>query len=74
MQNLTFRTITGQCNNLEEPYWGAMSTAFLREIEVGEYNPKTEFIVTGGAADGGEYTRQDVHNCEIATKIFENYY
>ena len=48
---VAFRTITGQCNNLEDPYWGAMSTAFLREIEVGEYNPKTEFIVTGDAAD-----------------------
>ena len=55
---IAFRTITGQCNNLDEPYWGPMSTAFLRDIEIGEYNPKTEFIVTGDAADGGQYGRK----------------
>ena len=38
--NEKFRTISGQCNNLQNPYWGAMSTAFLREIPVDEYDPK----------------------------------
>ena len=33
-----FRTITGVCNNLENPYWGATDTPLSREIIVGEYD------------------------------------
>ena len=40
-----FRTISGECNNLNEHYWGAMSTPFLREIEVVEYNPKVDLTI-----------------------------
>ena len=52
-----FRTITGQCNNLDDDrhYWGAMSIPFLRLIEVDEYNPKVAFNITGAGVDGGDY-------------------
>ena len=40
-----FRTITGTCNNLNHPYWGAANTVFTREIEVGVYNPKTDIAI-----------------------------
>ena len=40
-----FRTITGTCNNLNQPYWGAANTLFTREIKVGVYNPKTDFAI-----------------------------
>ena len=36
-----FRTFTGRCNNLINPYWGATATAFPREIPVSTYNPKS---------------------------------
>ena len=57
-----FRTIDGKCNNLENPYWGAMSTAFLREIEVDEYDPLTlsVFLDEGEKISGvpsGTYSR-----------------
>ena len=53
-----FRTITGNCNNLNNPYWGAMSTPFSREIAVEEYNPKTDItILDGTGVDGGDYGR-----------------
>ena len=53
-----FRTITGKCNNLNNPYWGAMSTPFSREIAVGEYNPKTDITISDGTGvDGGDYGR-----------------
>ena len=42
--NSNFRTIDGKCNNLEKPYWGAMSTAFSREIWVDAYDPKSESV------------------------------
>ena len=42
--NSKFRTIDGKCNNLKNEYWGAMSTAFLREIFVGEYDPKANAV------------------------------
>ena len=41
-----FRTITGTCNNLNEPYWGAANTPFTREIKVGIYNPKTDIAIS----------------------------
>ena len=31
-----FRTITGICNNLANPYWGAANTLLSREIDDGE--------------------------------------
>ena len=31
-----FRTITGICNNLANPYWGAANTLLSREIDVEE--------------------------------------
>ena len=31
-----FRTITGICNNLNRPYWGAANTLLSREIDVEE--------------------------------------
>jgi len=37
-----FRTITGQCNNLNVPYWGSFEHPFQREIGVGFYNPLTD--------------------------------
>lgn len=40
-----FRTINGQCNNLGQPFLGAMSTPFLRFIDVDEYNPKLDFDI-----------------------------
>ena len=40
-----FRTITGTCNNLNHPYWGAANTVFTGEIEVGVYNPKTDIAI-----------------------------
>merc|ERR1712223_2133780 len=60
--NSKFRTIDGKCNNLKNPYWGAMSTAFLREIEVDEYDPLTlsVFLDEGEKLSGvpsGTYTR-----------------
>ena len=33
-----FRTITGKCNNLNNPVWGETNTPFLREILVGDYD------------------------------------
>merc|ERR1712223_517791 len=33
--NGPFRSITGQCNNLEVPYWGSFEAPFYREIGVG---------------------------------------
>ena len=42
--NAKFRSIDGKCNNLENHYWGAMSTAFLREIDVDEYDPKANSV------------------------------
>ena len=42
--NSKFRSIDGKCNNLENHYWGAMSTAFLREIDVDEYDPKANSV------------------------------
>ena len=41
-----FRTITGTCNNLSQPYWGAANTPFTREIEVGVYYPKTDIAIS----------------------------
>ena len=41
-----FRTITGTCNNLNHPYWGAANTPFTREIEVGVYYPKTDIAIS----------------------------
>ena len=41
-----FRTITGTCNNLNQPYWGAANTPFTREIEVGVYYPKTDIAIS----------------------------
>ena len=32
-----FRTITGACNNLNNPTWGETNTPFHREITVGDY-------------------------------------
>ena len=32
-----FRTITGACNNLNNPTWGETNTPFNREITVGDY-------------------------------------
>ena len=32
-----FRTITGACNNLNNPTWGETNTQFFREITVGDY-------------------------------------
>ena len=60
--NSKFRTIDGKCNNLKNPYWGAMSTAFLREIDVDEYDPLTlsVFLDEGEKSSGvpsGMYTR-----------------
>ena len=43
--NTPFRTISGQCNNLGNPYLGAMSTAFSREIGIGDYNPKVDLTI-----------------------------
>ena len=57
----TYRTIDGTCNNIQRPYWGAMSTPFAREIAVDEYNPKTDttfFDDDGVTVDGGSYTRE----------------
>ena len=50
-----FRTINGNCNNLKNPYWGAMSTPFSREIAVEEYNPKTDITISDGTGAGGGY-------------------
>ena len=40
-----FRTIEGNCNNLDNPYWGAFGVPFLREIEVDPYDPNTEITI-----------------------------
>ena len=37
-----FRTITGICNNLANPYWGASNTPLSREIVVGNYDARTD--------------------------------
>ena len=70
-----FRTIDGKCNNLDNPYWGAMSTAFLREVEVEEYDPKASatFLDEGEIANGvpsGTYTRSiDIGNMQECNKL-----
>ena len=33
-----FRTITGVCNNLNYPRWGAAHSSLLREIIIGDYD------------------------------------
>ena len=43
--NSNFRRIDGKCNNLQNPYWGAMSVAFSREIAVDTYDPKSKSIL-----------------------------
>ena len=53
--SMKFRTINGNCNNLKNPYWGAMSTPFSREIAVEEYNPKTDITISDGTGAGGGY-------------------
>ena len=45
-----YRTFTGRCNNLLNPYWGATATAFPREIPVSSYNPKTGGTYVDGSA------------------------
>ena len=57
-----FRTITGVCNNLNYRYWGAMSTPFPREMEIGKYNPKMDFNVTDGNIVAGGYGRADKYD------------
>ena len=37
-----FRTITGICNNLANPYWGAANTPLSREIVVGDDDARTD--------------------------------
>ena len=48
-----FRTITGKCNNLNNPYWGAKSTTYSREIAIEEYNPKLDIVVSDGSGVDG---------------------
>ena len=57
-----YRSIDGTCNNLKNPYYGAMSTAFAREIAVDEYDPlaTSTFLDEGEKATGvpsGTYSR-----------------
>ena len=40
-----FRTITGQCNNLEKAFLGAFGSKFSREIEVGPHNARTDITI-----------------------------
>ena len=41
-----FRTINGNCNNLEQPNWGESGQPFPREIAIGKYNPKLDITIT----------------------------
>ena len=41
----TFRTIEGQCNNLDQPFLGAFGSEFSREIDVGPYNPRIDIAI-----------------------------
>ena len=57
-----YRSIDGTCNNLKNPYYGTMSTAFAREIAVDEYDPlaTSTFLDEGEKATGvpsGTYSR-----------------
>ena len=36
---------TGQCNNLNVPYWGSFEHPFQREIGVGFYDPLTDIEI-----------------------------
>jgi len=40
-----FRSISGTCNNLQQPYWGSFEAPFTREIGVGVYNPITDIEI-----------------------------
>jgi hypothetical protein len=39
-----FRTITGACNNLNNPTWGETNTPFCREITVGDYENRGDLL------------------------------
>ena len=41
-----FRTIEGDCNNLDSPFMGAFAAKFIREIEVDPYEPKTDITIS----------------------------
>ena len=56
-----FRTFDGKCNNLDNPYWGATSTAYPREIPVDEYYPKSGMVYLDQvekASNNGNQTRK----------------
>ena len=40
-----FRSITGDCNHLDQAFLGAFGSIFSREIEVGPYNPRTDITI-----------------------------
>ena len=50
----------GYITFLQDPYLGAMSTPFAREIAVDEYNPKSDITYSDGTGvNGGDYGRND---------------
>ena len=42
---LLFRTVEGECNNLDKPSIGAFETKFIREVEVGVKDAKKDINI-----------------------------
>ena len=47
-----FRSITGDCNHLDQAFLGGFGSIFPREIEVGPYNPRTDITIVDSVDRG----------------------
>ena len=63
-----FRSITGDCNHLDQAFLGAFGSIFSREIQVGPYNPRTDITIVDSVDRGKTFVSIALYLSSLSVK------